>query len=745
MMKQSQEGSAPERCAVLVLACLMWLLPAAALAGNGSPPNFGGTVTVSGSVEQIYIVHAEPGASVSVNGSNGFTFTGVTDEWGGLVLREVPAGSGYQIDLGGAGGGTHAIEVLAPDQHPPASFYTGQTLSPTNGYLETRDGTLLAYQVVLPDPQVFGPGPYPVVIDYSAYRPSINFFDGVGSRFPALGYAAVGVNMRGSACSGGAFDYFENLQAVDGYDMVEVIAAQDWSDGVALIGKSYPGISQLFVAATQPPSLSAIVPGHVIGEFYRDVAYPGGVLNFAFAAVFSQDQDDRSAWPSSYSQVNQRTDPDNALFDPVCLANQALRRQNVSMEQGIFGNSYDGPYWQGRAPETLVGAIRVPTLLVNSWQDEQTGGGPAKLLRRFDPSVPARLLGMNGDHGEYYRGDIWAEIVRFLDVYLGDRTPAEVAAYEAEPPVEVLLEVDGNGIAGSRFSLPSFEAAGSGLRWWMEADSLFSSPADAFDTSVFNYDPPDLFDFGGGWLMPGQNQWIPPLQDRATFTSAPLAQQLTMAGSGSVDLWVASTEPVVDLQVTLTEIRPDGAEMLIQSGWLRTSARALDPTSTPLRPRHTHRVEDELPLDPDGFVPVRVELFPFAHVFRAGSRIRVTVDGPGGNRWRWGFAPAPGGSEAEVTIAHGPNHPSSVVLPVVNASVDPGDYPECDEASFSSAVSSQPCREATGAPGPEVDRERRPDAAPVPVPVMGPVVVGLMAALLLLFGLGSFRQRAFRR
>ncbi|TVQ30977.1 MAG: CocE/NonD family hydrolase [Wenzhouxiangella sp.] len=741
MIKTGLAGKSP---AFIVLLALMLALPGlgTVLAGNGTPPDFGGTLTVGGSVEQIYIVHADPNTPVSISGPGGFSFTGSTDAWGGLVLREVPPGN-YQVSLGGLRGAGLSVDVLAPDDHPPPSFYSAQNLDPSSGYFETRDGTLLAYQVVLPDPAVFGPGPYPVVIDYSAYRPSINFFDGVGSRFPALGYAAVGVNMRGSACSGGSFDYFEQIQAIDGYDMVEVIAAQDWSDGVALIGKSYPGISQLFVAATQPPSLDAIVPGHVIGEFYRDVAYPGGVLNFAFAAVFSQDQDARSAWPSAYSQVNDRTDPSNPLFDPVCLENQALRLQNVSMEAGIFGNPYDGPYWQGRAPENLVGNIQVPTLLVNAWQDEQTGGGPAKLLQRFQPSVPARLLGMNGDHGEYFRGDIWEEIVRFLDIYLGGSTAAEVAAYEAEPPVEILFEVDSNGLAASRLSLPSFEAAGNGRRWWLESGSLFSTAASESGTSTFNYDPPGLLDFAGGWLMPGQNQWLPPLQDRATFTSAPLDNQLVMAGSGSVDLWVAATETVVDLEVTLTEIRPDGSEMLIQSGWLRTTARALDPSSTTLRPRHTHRVEDEQPLDPDGFVPVRVELFPFAHVFRAGSRIRITVDGPGGNRWRWGFAPAPGGGDAEVTIAHGPDYPSSVALPVVNASVMAGDYPVCSPAEFSSAVSSQPCREATGFLGPDEDRGALPAA--VPVPVMGPLVVAIMSLLVLLAGLSGQRRQAARR
>ena len=86
----------------------------------------------------------------------------------------------------------------------------------------------------------------------------------------------------------------------------------------------------------------------------------------------------------------------------------------------IFGNPYDAEFWKTRAPERLVGDITAPTLLVNTWQDEQTGGGPAKLLERFADNTPARLLGANGDHGEYYRGDVWDEIVEFLDVYLGD-------------------------------------------------------------------------------------------------------------------------------------------------------------------------------------------------------------------------------------------------------------------------------------------------------------------------------------
>jgi uncharacterized protein len=676
-----------------VLALIATLLVSGAPSASAAPPDRSavappgqwtdatrGELTVRGSVEQLQVIHAEPGAEVTVRGPRGYRETAVTDTQGGLVLRDVPAGGGYTVEIAGERG-RFPVRVLAPDEHPDPRFYAAQQLDPSAGYLETRDGTLLAYQVVLPDPAVFGPGPYPVVVDYSAYRPSIDFFDGVGSRFPALGYVAVGVNMRGSACSGGAFDYFEPLQWLDGYDLVEALAAQDWSDGVALIGKSYPGISQLFVASTRPPSLEAIVPGHVIGDFYRDVAYPGGVLNYAFAAVFSQDQDDRSAFPSSYPQVNAR-----AAEDPVCLANQALRGQNLSMEAGIFGHPYDGAYWQERAPERLVGSITVPTLLVNAWQDEQTGGGPAKLLERFPEDTPARLLGTNGDHGEYFRGDVWAEIVRFLDVYLGDQDPATVAAYEAEPPVTILLELDRTGVAGARLELPSFEAAGEGHRFVFGDDLLADEPDEGGASSTFRYDPPSIGDFGSGWLMPGQNQWLPPLQDRVTFTSTPLTADTVIAGSGSVDLWIAAEATDVDLEVTLTEIRPDGQEQLVQSGWLRASHRALDEAaSTTLRPRHLHTAATRQPLEPGELTPVRVELFPVAHAFRAGSQLRLTIDGPGGNRWRWGFAPLPGGFD--VTVAHDAEHPSSLVLPVVDAgAVDLPPLPACG------TVSSQPCR-----------------------------------------------------
>jgi predicted acyl esterase len=151
----------------------------------------------------------------------------------------------------------------------------------------------------------------------------------------------------------------------------------------------------------------------------------------------------------------------------------------------------------------------------------------------------------------------------------------------------------------------------------------------------------------------------------AGFLSAPLERDLVIAGSSSLDLRLRSTARDTDLQVTLSEVRPDGQETYVQSGWLRASHRALDPRrSTVLRPVPTHREEDAAPLPAGRYTRVRVPILPVAHAFRAGSRLRVTVQAPGGDRPRWRFATLERG-RGRTTIALGGMRASRLVLPEV--------------------------------------------------------------------------------
>ena len=111
-------------------------------------------------------------------------------------------------------------------------------------------------------------------------------------------------------------------------------------------------------------------------------------------------------------------------------------------------------------------------------------------------------------------------------------------------------------------------------------------------------------------------------------------------------------------------MRPDGKETYVQSGWLRASDRALDPSqSTELYPFHpfTQAAVEDLP--PGQFVPARVELFPFAHVLRPGDRLRLNIEAPGGNQPFWQFQYLPAVGHQVNDIGHSVGMPSRVVLP----------------------------------------------------------------------------------
>jgi hypothetical protein len=170
----------------------------------------------------------------------------------------------------------------------------------------------------------------------------------------------------------------------------------------------------------------------------------------------------------------------------------------------------------------------------------------------------------------------------------------------------------------------------------------------------------------------------------------------------------------VDLQATITEVRPDGQEEFVQQGWLKVSQRAIDEDrSTVLRPYQTHAAEDVAMLTPGEPVLARLEVFPFGHVFRAGSRLRVWVESPTVLPQLWAFAPFP--TPAQVTILHDAEHLSQLVLPVVpNDDERVTALPGCD------LLIRQPCRPdplaSSGGSGPSGPSGPSAPAGPVGPP-----------------------------
>src|SRR5256714_6641628 len=248
-----------------------------------------------GSAEQVYVTGLQPHARMSLLDSAGHTVaTKRADGLGGLLFRNVKPGNGYRVRPAGGGATSGKLTVLSTRPAPPSTKVYDQTIPKKGyGYLTTRDGTKLAIDVHPPEdvtdalptgvpPPHVQPGPQPTLIEYSGYgyaRPS-GPQSGIAILANLMGITVVDVNMRGTGCSGGAFDFFEPLQNLDGYDVIETVARQPWvlDHKVGMMGISYGGINQLFTAPTKPPKPQAGPPLPVVDATHTTL-YPGGILN----------------------------------------------------------------------------------------------------------------------------------------------------------------------------------------------------------------------------------------------------------------------------------------------------------------------------------------------------------------------------------------------------------------------------------------------------------------------------------
>ena len=278
-----------------------------------------------------------------------------------------------------------------------------------------------------------------------------------------VGFATVSVQMRGTGCSGGAFDLFGYPSDYDAYDAIEIIAHQSWvaNHKVGMVGISYSGLSQLPAAGTDPPGLAAIAPMSPTDDLFS-TGYPGGIYNDGFAASWISARIDDAMAAAGYSDghlVPLATTPVTNVGQPwtyyeidaelaasggassTCLANQALHNEAEGLESLVgpqivapgTGSGRDPSLFDRRSMIGWAGSVNVPVFLAGALQDEQTGPQwpalidaipkttplvrqhgqrrPHRLHRSADPhplaGVPGHLCGRRGpDPAEQPRRDL---------------------------------------------------------------------------------------------------------------------------------------------------------------------------------------------------------------------------------------------------------------------------------------------------------------------------------------------------
>jgi predicted acyl esterase len=713
-----------------------------------------------GSVEQVYATGLAPGVQVALLDSAGKTVAAkAADSLGGLLFRDVTPGSGYRLRPVNGGEESGPLTVLSTQPAPPSTDIYNQTIpSDGYGYLTTRDGTKLAIYVHPPQdvsnalptgylPPAPSPGPSPTLIEYSGYgyaNPA-GPTNGISVIANIMGFTVVDVNMRGSGCSGGAFDFFEPLQNLDGYDVIETVARQPWvaHNKVGMMGISYGGISQLFTAQLQPPSLAAISPLSLI-DATQTTLYPGGVLNTGFAVDWAKERmhEAQPAGPKSGQAWAYKRIQDG---DQTCRDNQVLHAEAADLMAKIRANDhYEPKVADPLAPVTFVDKIKVPVFVACQFEDEQTGGHCPTLAEHMTGTNRKWFTFTNGAHVDSLDPETYNRWYDFLQLYVAQQAPVThspqvqstaplvyqaamgidgvtlppdpiqkeptyagaLSAFEKLQPVRILFD---NGAGGSspgqpypgfEQSFPSFPIPGvTGRSWYLTAGGALGDkpPArSAADSFMWDAHARPLTNFkgdtaggaGGLWTATPPYKWVdPPPGSGVSYLTNPLGASTTVVGAGAVHAWVRSSKPNVDLQATISEVRPDGKEVFVQGGWLRANERKLDAAkSTPLEPVLSLRARDVRPMPRRRFVELTIPLYYEAHAYRAGSRIRVTITAPNGDQPIWSFGEAQPNGTATVAIAYSKRMPSSLTLPVVPGVNVPTGLPPCP------GLRAEPCR-----------------------------------------------------
>jgi uncharacterized protein len=472
--------------------------------------------------------------------------------------------------------------------------------------------------------------------------------------------------------------------------------------------------------------------------------YPGGILNTGFALQWAEDRvdDAKPASPSdgqgwAYKRIQEG--------DGICKANQTLHTAAADLIAKIHRNRVYRPRVANPLnPSTFVSQIRVPTFMACQWEDEQTGGHCANLADRFTGTSRKWFTFTNGLHIDSLDPETFNRWFDFLELYVAGRRPvlpasaalaapviyqtamgvpgvtlppdpiqaqpsyeAAKAAFDAQPQVRILFDNGAGKSPGTPY--PAFERSFSRfpipgtrpLSWFFgPGGTLAGKPpkkgrhggSNSFVWNVGARPPTDFAgtDTSGGdlWTTHPSYDWRqPPAGSAVSYVTPPLPGDAGIVGAGAVHAWIRSSAPDVDLQATISEVRPDGRETFVQSGWLRTSVRKLDPRkSTPLEPVLSLRADDRAKLPKGQFTKVIIPLYYEGHVYRAGSRIRVTITAPSGDQPVWSFAQTVPRNLARVTVAFSHKRPSRLILPLVPGVTAPTPLPPCP------ALRGEPCR-----------------------------------------------------
>ena len=474
-------------------------------------------------------------------------------------------------------------------------------LSPVIDSIPMRDGKKLAADVYIPS----GCTQCPVILIQTPYNRLFYHFGlplGVKLNLNASNYIFVILDWRGFYGSASAAHSGSPTRGQDGYDAVQWIAQQPWSNGkVGTWGPSALGRVQFMTEKENPPNLVCMVPQVAGPQYDYQEYFPNGDYRTEYV-----EQLDALGYGMS----------------------------TILMANPVHNNLWTFSEIQNYYPDS----IRVPTFMIGGWYDH-TIEFMLPFFNGIRTQSPANvknehrlLMGpwVHGGHGTSYIGSAqqgeltysnaagWSDslAMRFFDYHMRN-----IANGWNSTPYVTYYQMGENSWQSSSTWPP---AGLSNYKFYFHPDTSMDMavPSTSGTSSLsFSYDPLNPSPTFGGPTLRADLKQGPYDQDSAVesrndvlkFTTAVLTQDVKIQGNAKVHLTVSSNRKDTDFDVRLTDVYPDGRSMLVNDGTFR------------MRFRKGFTAADTAVMVPGNTYTCNIVLPNTALTFKTGHRIRVDV------------------------------------------------------------------------------------------------------------------------
>ena len=472
-------------------------------------------------------------------------------------------------------------------------------LTPVSISIPMRDGKFLAADVYLPNNDSIQ---RPTILIQTPYNKNFYPFLGlplqIGSNVNASPFNFVIADWR---CFYGstAACIATPKRGEDGFDCVEWIAQQIWSDGqIGTWGPSALGIIQFQTAKEKPPHLVCSVPivsGMRTGYIKY---YPGGVYRTEYVQML-----DNLGYGLSTILL---AHPVKDIYWTIS-ENNTFYPDSIEVPMFMIGGWYDHATedvletFNGIQMQSSPSVRSKHKLLIGPWTHNTTSSAPLNVGQLDYPQAVNVSDSLARVFFEY----------QLLNVQNG---------WASRPTVEYFQMGENTWKSDSSWNNAGVNNVD--LYFQSQGDLDLNMPTSSSAFLNFNYDPKDPSPtIGGPTLLSSLNQGpddqasqVENRNDILSFTTIPLAQDIVLKGRPVAHLKVSSDKTDTDFSIRLTDVYPDGRSMLVLDGIRR------------MRFRNGYQAGDTSNILPGSVYSLDIDLFAnTAITFLAGHRIRVDV------------------------------------------------------------------------------------------------------------------------